>query len=291
LKWELGIVNKTHFTSVRELNDSNFFEFEKAILNLKQFSFDQYNFIIQQLNYDDFEKLLQEFTKEPYLNQILGAPHLNYPQIERMYLEINRRLVNYLTTVRIFLDYSETNLKRRYGKNSKQVTQFKKACSEAYNTYFAYRFVYELRNYAQHCKLPIQDLIIDSKIVEPSSNESSVSLRVMLNRDELLKNYNWKKLKREIKKLPSTFEINPLLAEVKIYLERINAITYEHQLVNLKESAKIIQFLIKPTKGMQGTPCVFKLKDESKILKIPKKQYQMDVIWIPLHLVDIVLQM
>jgi hypothetical protein len=61
--------------------------------------------------------------------------------------------------------------------------------------------------------------------------------------------------------------------------------------MKLKESAEIIQRLIKPTKDIQGTPCVFKIKDKHQFLRDKNKQYEMSVIWIPLHLVDNILQM
>ena len=79
-------------------------------------------------------------------------------------LELNRRLSNYLSSFRLFLDFSEARLKRRYGKTSTEAQQFKRVCAGVYDTSFAYRFCCKLRNYAQHFGMPIGHIEARSRL-------------------------------------------------------------------------------------------------------------------------------
>src|SRR6476646_1442100 len=63
--------------------------------------------------------------------------------------------VNWLSAMRMFLDHQETDLTRRFGKLSPEFVAFKTATSAAYDSEVGYRFAYQLRNYVQHCGLPL----------------------------------------------------------------------------------------------------------------------------------------
>ena len=93
---------------------------------------------------------LTEYTRDG-----LEARSLN-----RYAFRANWQLANYLASIRFFLDFTETRVKRRFGKTSQQAQSFKRACSSAFDNTFAYRFLYKLRNYAQHCGLPVGPLDI-----------------------------------------------------------------------------------------------------------------------------------
>jgi hypothetical protein len=69
--------------------------------------------------------------------------------------ENSHRLISEIfTNFRAFLDYWETNIKHDFGKDSMQIKAFKNATHLEYDNIFAYRFIYELRNYIQHCGMP-----------------------------------------------------------------------------------------------------------------------------------------
>jgi len=294
--WELGVKTDYRFESIRWLTDSEYREFDSAVTNLNKFAFDQRIFLILQSNYEDYENLLKEYSREPHLTEIIGRAPMNLPYFERIILEIHRRILNYLSAVRTFLDYSKFNLIKRCGKNSEKVTRFNEACHEAYDSSFAYRFVYELRNCAQHCTLPLK-LELISKEVNRLSNEIQNSLITMLDRDELLNSYDWnktrklKKLSVEIQNLPSQFEINPYLAEMRKCLERISGVILDDQLQELVRSADYIQRLVYETKDIQGIPYVSRIRDEQQDSEGKTKQFQMEIRWMPLHLVDIVVKL
>jgi len=119
----------------------------------------------------------------------------------------------------------------------------------------------------------------------------------MLDRDELLNSYDWnktrklKKLSVEIQNLPSQFEINPYLAEMRKCLERISGVILDDQLQELVRSADYIQRLVYETKDIQGIPYVSRIRDEQQDSEGKTKQFQMEIRWMPLHLVDIVVKL
>lgn len=285
LKRELGVVSKGKISSIRELSHREYEKYQKAVERLLQFSSDNQTFLIVQLNYSDYEKLLVRYFEEWRENAAMS-----WARMENMGLEINRRLLNYLSSVRTFLDHWETNLKRRYGRNSRRVKRFKNACSEAYDGSFSYRFLYVLRNYTQHCGMPLGQLSLQSEEVNPVSREIRHSLTVKFNRDELLSKYDrWgSKLKKEIRKLPPTFEINPYVAEMMKSLKKIYLTLIEDELPSLIGSAKYVRQLIGQTKRMLGTPCILVPKILERSIEGEVESLEMQIEWIPLNLVDMI---
>ena len=181
MRHEPAVVSNANITSIRELRNSEYEEYSKAVIRLVDFSSDQQLYAIVRLNYDDYQNLLKQY----YQLYAENPSAIDWIRMERMVLDINRHILNYLSAIRTFLDHSETNLKRRYGMKSERFKRFKKACFEAYDSKFSYRFLYALRNYAQHCGMPLGQLTFHSKEVSPHSKDACHSLMVKFNRDKL----------------------------------------------------------------------------------------------------------
>lgn len=285
---ELGIVSQEKITAVRVLSDSEYEEYRKAANCLLRFSSDQQTFLIVRLNYDAYVNLLKRYFEEYTKN-----PSMSWPRMDRMVLDVNRHILNFLSSVRTFLDHSETNLKRRYGRDSERVRRFKDACSNAYNNNFSYRFLYALRNYAQHCGMPVAKLSLHSKAVDPSFKIIHHYLTVEFNRDQLIKEYDlWgSQLKTEIQKLPPTFDVNQHVTEMMKCLERINLILIEDELPELSKSARYINELIAFTKDTPGTPCVLRPKILARSPEGKAERLDLNIEWMPLHLVEMVMHL
>lgn len=230
---KLTVFDGKNLVDVRELNDAEAEEFSKAFTHLHDFWADQRLFEVVRLNYDDFFAYYNrssEIIKE-------GSPH-TWLLLEEWNQNFNRLLLNYLASVRTFLDHSETKIHKRYGNNSPQFIRFKEACCNAYDNHFAYRFLYELRNYAQHCGLPIGVL----KVGE--------SLEVFFDRDYLLGNYKkWKRLENELMNCKPWFEVNSLLNEMMACLYRIlsSLVADWSDLIQSAEFIKTLQSVIRNT--------------------------------------------
>jgi len=286
---KLGLVHTNEsgpsIRSVRELTDAEYQEYSRAASRLLQYSNDQQHFMIVLLNYIEFENLL-----EHYLRKYTQDPSINWGAMQWVVMTINRCILNFLSAVRTFLDHSEYNLKKRYGPQSGRVSSFKTACSNAYDNCFSYRFLNKLRNYAQHCGMPLGNLQLVSKLENQTSEKVAHSLAIYFGRDELLTKYDsWgSRLKREIQNLPPKFEITSHVREMVNCLKGINLTLIGDDLPELVESARVVQEFTTPTKQLVGTPCILTLErgtgDNRKKMKV-------DIEWIPLHLVDMVMKL
>jgi len=281
MKYELGVVSKGNITAIQELSNMEYEEYKKAAKRLSDFSSDQQLYAIGNLNYDSYQNQLkqyfEDYTKNPRA--------INWIVMERMALNINRHLLNYLSTIRTFLDHTETNLKKRYGVNSKRYKRFRDACSRAYDNNFSYRFIYRLRNYAQHCGMPLGTLTFHSEEKPPYSEQVYHYLEVKFDRDELVREYDlWgSRLVKEIQQLPPKFEITPHITEMMKCLEKINLVLIEDDFPELLQSAEYIERLITQTKNKLGFPCILKVEKYRK-----GHELKLEITHIPLHLVEMV---
>ena len=96
-------------------------------------------------SYAEYRELIDYYNRKYSVR-----PRLNTVITGEMNNAINRRLRAIFTEFYFFLEYAERKLKRRYGKDSEQANGFKKATGEQFDGSFAYRFIYQLRGYAQH---------------------------------------------------------------------------------------------------------------------------------------------
>lgn len=109
-------------------------------------------------NFQEYEMELIRFSMEHSIFpgkviDILGsARHL-----------LNRRLVNFLTTSRLYLDQILHELSCTYGKESHQYLQIKSATRREYDSVLGYRVIEALRNHVQHQALPIWGITLPMK--------------------------------------------------------------------------------------------------------------------------------
>ena len=67
--------------------------------------------------------------------------------------DIGRYIKNYLASYKSYIDGMKTVLSRSFGEKIRD--SFQDLQKDAYENNFSYRFIYNLRNYAQHCGSPI----------------------------------------------------------------------------------------------------------------------------------------
>lgn len=222
-----------------ELSSEEYAECVKACSVLDTYRNDAQLFQIVIWNYEDYHKLLDE-----YLNAYIQKKEevfLHRPPD----LNINRCLMNFLASVRSYLDYIELNVKRKYGKTSSNAMKFKKYCSEAYDNSFSYRFLYKFRNYAQHCSLPLTRIRFSAKADGKDSETDHRVLEVGINRDELLeKHFDWGKIKQEVSEQPEIININDHLIKMMHSLKGIHSKYISDEFVTLCESAAYLKGLI-----------------------------------------------
>lgn len=189
---------------------------------------------------------------------------------DKTFFESNRLLLNYLSSVNIFLCHCETYLNRKFGDNSETFIEFKKMLSVFYDNSFAYRFLYQLRNYSQHCGLPLDNIQFTSEF-DRDNNRIKGTLKITFNRDKLLANYKkWKTVKSDLEKMDNEFEVTPLLFEMTHNIEEIER---NIEILHKDGLVKAAKYIIDLTKHLQDDKCEifvaydFKTKENGELDK------------------------
>lgn len=199
-----GNFSKEDIANVSEQDFQSLMQEEKKLL---EFFVLKSLFNITELNLKDFQSFISKFEGELRKEKVLI---LNEP--DYISLNINRLFLNYVFSFRTYIDHLETFLKRTYGDKSNEVTDFKKLTGELYDNNFEYRFLYKLRNYAQHCGLPIDIFNINPSI---NSDVYDVKINIQFNSNLLLEKFDaWgAQLKRELSELNSNFDVEEVAVE------------------------------------------------------------------------------
>gem|GEM_PF-1832323 len=153
--------------------------------------------------------------------------------IELSIQEMNRLLLNYLSSFRTFLNHLNTRYSRLERQGNSYLKDFKKITSVCYDTSFYYRFFYKLRNYVQHCGLPISYMNVSEK-----AHKGSVIVHISIgfNRDSLLDSFDWKSVKDDLLKQPEHLELLPCFQEFTHEVQNINLVATSIEILIAEES-------------------------------------------------------
>lgn len=164
-------------------------------------------FAVKQASPSSFERLKSEPT---------GMKRLNG--------ELHGAMFEWLQAIRAFLDHTETRLKRRYGDDSPQCRAFDEATSAMFGSFFAYRFLYKLRN-AQHVDFTPIGIVLSER-VEHGRRVTDGSAR--FRRDDLLNGFSrWGTVKAELEQFPETFPMDEFVVTMIQCLDYIAYVVAE----------------------------------------------------------------
>ena len=124
------------------------------------------------------------------------AQQANWPDAAQSQFHLRRILLNLLNSIRLFDDHNRARIVRSYGDPSIELNSYMMARSTIYDEVPSYRFLFELRNYAQHCgEVPVQaEIHIDA---------AASKLDLYFSRDELLREFKkWKQVKSDLQAGP-----------------------------------------------------------------------------------------
>ena len=132
--------------------------------------------------------------------------------------ELRERFSDTLARFRVFLNRTESDLVRRYGKGSAQHKAFKNATATEYDASFAYRLMYNLRNESDHVQ-GVVGVSHSSSIQPDGTSERRVTVWVL---DKVLDTGDWQpRLKRDLLSAPRPTNAEPLLAYLREAVSRI----------------------------------------------------------------------
>jgi hypothetical protein len=198
---------------------------------------------------------------------------------EYWFLDLNRLILNFLSAVRTYLDHTETRLKREKSKYPEEIKFFEVITSYAYDNNFSYRFLYNLRNYAQHCGLPSGNISIKS--YENTTGEVINSLTILLVRDQLLEKFDgWKAVRKEIAIRDEHFDIIPLIDSMLMELEGINTKIYDRILSSHNQEGHILLNLLMETRDIKGAPGLIKVTGSNNDV------VSVETIWFPCEIIS-----
>ncbi|MDW7692702.1 hypothetical protein R9C00_11795 [Flammeovirgaceae bacterium SG7u.111] len=142
-------------------------------------------------------------------------------------LKMDRRIINLLTSTRLFLDHTSHSLSKFYDKETIP-RLFKQIRRQEYDKYFSYRFLEEFRNYVQHAKLPINIISYSGKTTQENHESySRMTVKLLLDLYVLSEDKSFKKgILQEAQKTSSNnkIDLRPNIREyiscfIRIYKE------------------------------------------------------------------------
>lgn len=164
-----------------------------------------FEFLVE--NYFEFEIELHK-TATRFL--ISGIQEIEW--FQNQYSKIVRRILNFLTTSRGYIDQSKKRIQNIGYKSEKIVPQFFGFFSEQYDAHLGYRVIEALRNYSQHYGYPIKSILYMYKRVEKEDAGGPVKivLTPYIDISDLENDGNFKKsVLDELKKLDKKNDIKP----------------------------------------------------------------------------------
>jgi hypothetical protein len=173
--------------------------------------------------------------------------------------------VNWLTSWGLFLDHSETDLKRRFGESSPEVQRFETAKSSAFDANIGYRFSYKFRNYVLHCGLPLSRI----EVKRPDGATGArlkPSVRFLLDRDALLRDFDgWGRfVKRDLEAMLPEFPLLPLASEGMEGLRDIHRVLLDIRISEALSRCAVLERALARIgeAGHSGQPTIFRYQGD-----------------------------
>ncbi len=197
-----------------EITEEQFHQIKIARANLFRILSieDKFNLVLE--NYAEFEQELLNSS----VNEMLFQDNDWLSRMDKFHL-INRRLINLLTTFRLYTDQIFHDIHSIYGKNSQQKETIEKQTNLEYDseTKPGYRVMAAIRNYVQHRELaihsvghPAYDVNLDERFQVTSKK---YTIQVNINIKSLEENGFKKKIVDELKKYGDSVNIIPLIRQ------------------------------------------------------------------------------
>lgn len=204
---------------------------------------------IVSLNVADFRQYLQQVAGEHRQPSFVALPQI--------ILNANRLVLNVLTALRTFRDHSRTIAYRRYGRRSQFVADWQALIATKEKQFFSYRFLYDLRNYVQHCGMPVGQVSFTSRQNE-TTHLVERAAQFDFDRDALLHDYNdWAgDVRAGLDGLPKHFAILPFLEDVLECVAQMAIGTMALELPQVRAAVVTLRGFIAEVSQTGARPCI-----------------------------------
>lgn len=273
ISYALATIDNPNFDNVRDISEDDFNRYSKYISELTKLSADENLFKIVELNHIELKQSIEKYTKD-----FSNGTSAGEAAFAHMVLDVNRLILNFLSSIRTYLDHTETRLKRNSRNEFEEFKYFKQETSKAYDDNFFYRFLYKLRNYSQHCGLPAATITFHSQ--EDENEQPDNALTLFLNRDELLNNFNsWGIVEKELLNQPEKFDIIPLVDNKFKILNEINSKINSRIYLHFHKEGHELMDLIWASQEKIGIPCLIKTTDRGETATL-------SIVWFPFEAIS-----
>lgn len=150
--------------------------------------------------------------------------------------DMNRNFIHLLSSGKLFVDFNESTVKRKYGKDA--YNEVHKYSSYQFDNFFEYRFFCKLRNYSHHIGLPITKVRLTE---DNNSDKLFFEINILLNA-----NFDWgEKLKKDFKKKLSANHDIGVKSLIEGYFRSINHLFLKYNQFFLQKNNDKLQELQK----------------------------------------------
>ncbi len=250
-------VSDFRLNGIAELTPSELRDLEAASSSLQLLMSDSYLYMLVVWNFEELMILLRN-----YLATYTEKDATLFVQ-KPINVNVNRCFLNFLSSTRSYLDFMETLLKRRFKNDPNMYEYFRTSTNEEHANSFSYRFMYKLRDYSQHCGFPINHISWGKEYTNKKDKEITSYIKLIVDRDDILEDFNWKKLKAELQKQPEKIEALHHAISFMDSLKKIHIKTLKLMFESLTDDAHtVMSFAQRIEKQAQGlVPLVFSVDD------------------------------
>jgi len=130
--------------------------------------------------------------------------------------EMNRRLSNYLSSMRLLLDFNQTRFKRWYRSHPELLDAFRQQRATLFDSSFEYRFAYKLRNYSQHFGMPIGQVEVTERSVDVERDLSESHVIGAFDTTDLLSVGGdcWGSVRRDLREMGTSIDVAEVMGRV-----------------------------------------------------------------------------
>lgn len=224
--------------AIRELTTEELATYKNAIEHLTEYKRSTMILPLVDANLEELNQHIAGVLHMP------GPDFHNRTTLESLTLTTNRCLANYLASVKLFLDHTYTRLSRRYGKESSQLAAFRSATAAVFDAEPAYRILYKMRNFLQHCGMPIK-LIHFSSAIGPDGTTVVHDCGILCDVDYLLESFSeWGKARADLIARAPRLNLPPLLPPFQAAIHHINAVVNASEQAMLTSSRNTIATIL-----------------------------------------------
>lgn len=237
--------------STKEFSADNWAEFESIVAVTSELR----PFVIDFISLERDFSVLQAVEDEIADEMLSAANFMTITGVQQtLFLaKAQGALTNFLGAASAFRDRSLTRLRERYGEESLEYKMFFAVTRDAYEHSFAYRLLYNLRNYAQHHDNPISFIPTEGRNLA-EREQAEITVRLMLKPNELLESSRINKTFRttELVNHKEPIEIVPMAAEYMQWLGALMKAVVEPQVYRLEELQRYGKMILRVMKLPKG---------------------------------------